>query len=333
MIFRFDSVGKCVVSFLVSALCISLAGAQDLPCSRRVLPVALRDRENLPIQNVSVVDLEAKVHGKAIKVLSLAPDPRPHRLVLVLDASASMGSTDDTPLFALESPLAQHFYEVNRQRSQIALLIFNKHITETVDFAQGNVAVGDKLKQISSDRYYPKTNVKGTTALYDTVLAGLDLLAHPSSADALYVLTDGGPDNASKHRAADVTQRLAVTRVRLFAVLLHKDIDHRNRTPEEVPGEDLANIARKSGGEILSSADWNGKQITLSADPEAKWKSQETLARLYQTILADQLLEIELPFPIAKDERWELKLSDSARRKWKGAQITYPTTLVKCGYE
>jgi len=323
-----------VVSVFVLAFCIRPVGAQDLPCSRRVLPVALRDRESLPIQNFSVVDLEARVHGKPIKILSLAPDPRPHRLVLVLDASGSMGSTaEETPLFALEFPLAQHFYEVNRQRSQIALLIFNKHITETVDFAQGNAAVGDKLKQISSDHYYPKTSVKGTTALYDTMLAGLDLLAHPSSADSLYVLTDAG-DNASKHSAADVTQRLAVTRVRLFAVLLRKVIGYRNRTPEEVTGpEELANIAGKSGGEILSAADWHGKQIALSADPEAKRKSQETLARLYQTILGDQLLEIELPFPIARDERWELRLSDPARQKWKGAHITYPTTLAKCNSE
>jgi Mg-chelatase subunit ChlD len=334
VIYRSSSVGKCVVSFLVLAFGIRPVGAQDSPCSQRTFPVALRDQQNLPIQNVSAADLEAKIRGKPVKMLSLAPDPRPHRLVLVLDASASMGSTaEDTPLFALEFPLAQHFFEVNRQRSQIALLIFNKHITETVDFAQGNAAVGDKLKQISSDRYYPKTNVKGTTALYDTMLAGLDLLAHPSSADALYVLTDAG-DNASKHSPADVTQRLAVTRVRLFAVLLHKDIGYRNRTPEEVSGpEELDNIARKSGGEILSAADWHGKQIALSADPKAEWKSQETLARLYQTILADQLLEIELPFPILRDERWELKLSDSARQKWKGAHIIYPTILVKCGSE
>lgn len=302
-----------------------------MPCSRRVLPFALRDRDNLPIQDVSVGDLEAKVHGKAIKVLSLAPDPRPHRLVMVLDASGSMGSAKgDNPLFALEFPLAQHFYEVNRQRSQIALLLFNKNITETVDFTQGNSAVGDKLKQISSDHHYLKTNVKGTTALYDTILAGLDLLEHPSSADSIYVLTDGG-DNASKHKAGDVTRRLGVTHVRLFVVLLYKDTGYRNRTPEEVSGpQDLSDVAMKSGGEILSAADWRGKQITLSADPEAKWKSQETLTRLYQAILADQLLEIEVPFPLKKDESWELKLSAPARRKWKDAHFTYPTTLSKC---
>jgi Mg-chelatase subunit ChlD len=328
--YRVVSVGKWVVSFLILALCIGTLGAQDFSCPRRFLPVALRDNQNLPIENVLVADLEAKVHGKPIKMLSLAPDPRPHRLVLILDASGSMGSTaGESPLFALEFALARHFFEVNRQRSQIALLLFNNHVTEAIDFAQGNSAVGDKLQQISSDYNYAKANVKGRTALRDSILAGLQLLGHPSSADALYVLTDGG-DNASERSAAEVTQRLAVTSVRLFAVLLRQEGGYHNRPPDESDPDELSQMARKSGGEILSAAAWHGKQMALSADSEAKLKSQETLARLYQTILGDKLLEIELPFPIAKNEQWELKLSDSARRQWKGTHITYPTTLVKC---
>ena len=335
MTYRVRSLRKCVIRFLILTLCIRATAAQDSPCVRRALPVALRDEQNLPIQHVSVADLEARVHGKPIKILSLAPDPRPRRLVLILDASGSMGRTaGEPPLFDLEFALARHFFEANRQRSQIALLIFNDDVTEAVDFARGNSAVGDKLQQIVDDHNYVKTNVKGRTALRDAILAGLHLLEHPSSADGLYVLTDGG-DNASKHSAADLRRHLAVTSVRLFAVLLrNEEAGYRNRTLEELSGPDeLSEIAGKSGGEILSAAAWHGKQIVLSAATGATLKLQETLARLYQTIFGDQLLEIELPFPMAKDERWELKLSDSARHQWKGAHITYPTTLAKCSSE
>jgi hypothetical protein len=325
---------KCAVRFSIFTLCTTAIAAQDSSCLRRTLPVALRDEQNLPIQNISVADLQARVHGKPVKILSLAPDPRPHRLVLILDASGSMGSTQgEPPLFALEFALARHFFEANRQRSQIALLIFNNGVTEAVDFAQGNSAVGDKLQHISGDHNYVKTNIKGRTALRDAIFAGLLLLEHPSSADSLYVITDGG-DNASKHSAADVRQRLAVTSVRLFAVLLRKEVGYRNLTPEEMLGpEELSEFTVNSGGEILTAAAWHGKQMVLSADSEAKLKSQETLARLYQAILGDLLLEIELPFPVAKDERWELKLSDHPRREWKGSHITYPITLDKCGSE
>lgn len=332
--YRFGYVAQCVVGLLVLALCTRAAGAQELDCQRRILPVALRDTQNLPIQNISASDLEAKVHGKPVKILSLALDPRPHRLVLILDTSGSMGSmAGETPLWSLGFALALHFFEANRQRSQIALVIFNTQVNEVVDFAQGNSAVGDKLHQIAKDRDYIKTNVKGTTALRDAIWQGLQLLDHPSSADALYVLSDGG-DNASRRSVADVTQRFAVTSVRLFVVLLRQEVGYRSRTPEELSGPDqLSEIARKSGGEILSAAAWHGKQVALSADPEAKLKSQEALARLYQTILGDNLLEIELPFPNAKNEHWVLQFSDAARRQWKGARITYPTTLVSCNSE
>src|SRR6266403_515372 len=331
---RISYVGQCVVRLVVLALCARAAGAQEFSCQHRALPVALRDKQNLPIQVISATDLDAKVHGKPVKILSLAPDPRPHRLVLILDTSESMGSmTGESPPFALEFGLARHFFEVNQHRSQIALLMFNNNVTEVIDFARGNSAVGDKLQQIANDSNYLKANVKGRTALRDAIMQGLQLLDHPSSADALYLLSDGG-DNSSKRSAADVTQRLAVTSVRLFVVLLRKNDGYSNRAPEDLSGTDeLSEIARKSGGEILSAAAGNSKKIALSADPEAKLKTQETLARLYETILRDSLLEIELPFPIAKNEHWELRLSDAAHRQWKGAQITYPTTLISCTSE
>src|SRR5712664_218918 len=331
---RVSHFGRSVVSMLALALFAPGARPQEVDCQRRVLPAALRDKLNLPIQSVSPSDFEAKVHGKPIKILSLAPDPRPHRLVLILDISGSMGSTaGEIPLITLEFALARHFFDVNQQRSHIALLMFNNDVTDVVDFARGNSAVGDKLQQIASDHKFVKTNVKGRTALRDAIFEGLQLLDHPSSADALYVLTDGG-DNASKRKAADVTRRLAVTSVRLFAVILHQEGGYRNRTPEELsgPGE-LSEITGKSGGEILSAAAWHGKQVALSADADAKLKTQETLGRLYQTILEDNLMEIELPFPITKNEHWELKLSEAARQQWKGSQITYPTTLISCNSE
>jgi hypothetical protein len=329
-----SSLAKHALRFSILALCTTVLAAQDSSCLRRTLPVSLRDEQNLPIPNVSVADLQAKVHGKPVKILSIAPDPRPHRLVLILDTSKSMGSMEgEKPLVTLEFTLARHFFDANKQKSQIALLIFNNGVTDSVDFAQGNSAVDEKLQQIFGNHNYVKTNVKGTTALRDAILAGLDLLEHPSSADSLYVLTDGG-DNTSKHSANYLKQRLAATSVRLFAVLLHKEAGYRNLTTEEKMGpEELSEITGDSGGEILTAVAWQGKQMTLSADAQAKLKVQETLSRLYQTILGDQLLQIELPSPVAKEEHLDLRLSVSAHPEWKSAHITFPTTLAKCSSE
>ena len=331
---RLGGVGPFILGLLALALYVRAIGAQETNCERRLLQIALRDQQDLPIQNISATDFEARVHGKPIKILSLAPDPRPHRIVLILDTSGSMSSTAAEPaLVSLEFSLARHFFELNRQRSQIALLTFNNGIKETVDFPQGNAAVGSKLQQIASDRNYVKANVKGTTALRDAIMEGLQLLVRPNSADALYILTDGG-DNASKHSAADLTKRVKMTSARLFVVLLHREAGSRNRTPEELTGPDeLSEIARKSGGEILTAAAWHGDKVALSANSEVKLKSQETLSRLYEAIFQDYLLEVELPSAILKDERLEVKLSETAHRKWKRAQITYPTILISCNSE
>src|SRR5712664_4380893 len=104
---RVSHFGRSVVSMLALALFAPGARPQEVDCQRRVLPAALRDKLNLPIQSVSPSDFEAKVHGKPVKILSLAPDPRPHRLVLIMDTSGSMGSiSGESSPVALEIALA-----------------------------------------------------------------------------------------------------------------------------------------------------------------------------------------------------------------------------------
>lgn len=320
-------------SLVVLTVCIQRTDSQEQPCTIRKLTVSFRDAQNLPLQNISVSDLEAKVHGKPVKILSIAPDPRPHRLVLIMDASGSMGSSQgDTPLWILELSLARHLFEMNRERFPIALLVFNEHGNDTTDFMKGNSAVGEKLYRIAEDRDYIKSHVNGRTALRDAILQGIQLLNHPTSADAVYVLTDGR-DNLSRENPSDFSRRLAVSSVRVFAVLLYQRLSNRNRTPEEYGPTELKEITRKSGGEILTAAEWHGKSVALTANAEAKVKSEETLHRLYQAILQDSLLEVELPAPLAKNEHLELKLSNAARQRWKNAQITYPDTLLSCNAE
>lgn len=296
--------------------------------------MSFRDAQNLPLQNISANDLEAKLHGKQVKIVSLTPDARPHRLVVLMDASGSMAAgLNDRPLWNLELSLARHFFEVNRERFPIALIIFNEHGNEMIDFMKGNSAVGEKLARIAEDRDYIKAHVNGRTALRDAILQGIQMLNHPNSGDAVYVLTDGG-DNISRESGSELNRRLAVSSVRVFAILLYQNLGNRSRTPEELNGPtELVDITRKSGGEILTAAEWHGSSIALSANAEARVKSEETLQRLYHAIVQDNLLEVELPSALTKNERWELKLSRDARQRWKNAQITYPDTLVSCNAE
>jgi Mg-chelatase subunit ChlD len=314
-----------------------VAPSQEAPCTSRTLPVSFRDGQNLPIQTISPDDLRATVRGKSIKILSITPDVRPHRLVLLLDTSGSMaspsGSASTTP-WILELSLAHHFYETNRQTSQIALLLFSDKNNEVIDFPQGNSAVGNELQHLAEDREYAKAHVKGKTALLEAIFQGIQLLDHPSSADAIFVLTDG-EDNASHLSAAELNRRVAQSSVRIFGIIIRHLPGYQSRTPEMVPAawEELSEIAQKSGGEILTTVELRSSGIVLSAGRNGQSSGQETLTRLYHTVLQDSLLEVDLPFPIAKSEPWELTLSDAARGRWKDARITYPSTLSSCADE
>jgi hypothetical protein len=114
-------------------------------------------------------------------------------------------------------------------------------------------------------------------------------------------------------------------------VLLQRESGLRKRAEEVLGPEELSEIARKSGGAILSTAEWHKDHVSLSANADGKVTTQETLTLLYQAILQDSLLELEFPFPVEKNESFQLKLSDSARHQWKSAQIIYSDNLIGCG--
>jgi hypothetical protein len=243
---------------------------------------------------------------------------------------ASPSGSDSTPPWILELSLAHEFYETNRQASQIALVLFHEKNNEVIDFLEGNSAVGNKLEQLAQDHQYVKAHLKGKTTLRDAIFQGVQLLDRPTSADAILVFTDG-EDSASHLTVAELNQRVALSSVRVFGILIRHVPGYQSRTPEipSMPGAELSEIAVNSGGEILTAVELRGSSIVLSAG-NGKSTAQETLTHLYRTVLQDSLLEVELPFPIVKTEHWELILSDEARGRWKDVRITYPRTLSSC---
>jgi hypothetical protein len=97
----------------------------------------------------------------------------------------------------------------------MALLVFGTDVYEKIEFSKGQSAVAEKLRRIRSNEAYSHQLFHGKTALYDSLLAGLQLLDSPTSADSLYVITDGH-ENASRAHFDDVARRFISTGVRLF---------------------------------------------------------------------------------------------------------------------
>jgi len=293
--------------------------AQQDTCLRRSLPLSLDTNRELADAGIPVADFQAKVGGKPVKILSVAPDGRPHRIVILLDASGSMFSRWPTALrlvaSLVESPLPN---------SQVALLSYGEDIKERIEFSRGKEAILDWLAEHRVDTNLTRKLVHGRTALLDALVAGLDLLETPTSADSLWLISDGG-ENASHVHAHETGERLIRSGVRLFVTALYDPLVSR-ATPEEVNGPAmLADAAYKTGGKMIV---FHSGRAPIRAPENALLPASVDLFRTAMT--RDYLLEVELPERLRKPRSWNLKLAGDSKKQWKDVQLIYPTQLAAC---
>jgi hypothetical protein len=85
----------------------------------------------------------------------------------------------------------------------MALIVFKDKIEEQISFSDGQSAVAEKLHQMRSTANVSGQTTGGRPAIFDSLLGGLRLLETPTSADSLYLVSDGA-DNASHAHLNDV---------------------------------------------------------------------------------------------------------------------------------
>ena len=296
------------------------AAGQTDPCTRRTLPLTVVDATGRPIANLTASDLQGKFRGQSVKILSVAPDNRPHRIVILLDASGSMA----TKWREVVAP-AYHLTEIRLPNTKLGLLIFGEKINEQIDFSAGQNAVAERLSQIRSDPTYSGKFVQGKTALFDALLAGVRLLSAPTSADVIYLVSDGG-ENGSRAGFDEVVRQLTLSGVRLFVSGLFGELGYRSRTPEELNGPtNLAEMVKRTGGEMMVPFA-NG----FPTKPKEAGQLTEAMNLFYLKMIQNHLLEVELPTIVDKQRGWELKLTSEKKQQWKNARILYPSDLIPC---
>jgi hypothetical protein len=206
------------------------------------------------------------------------------------------------------------------------LLVFGKKIDEQIDFAQGQHVVAERLGQLRLGGPDIAKWVTGLPRSTIPCLLGFQLLETPTSADSLYIVTDGG-DNASHASDDEVARQLTSTGVRLFVSLVLDVSGHRHIRLEELNRREppLDELVRKSGGEIIQPF-VDGFPST-PADGE---RIANTVNLFHNWMVHNYRIEIELPVPTDKARTWELRLAPERKDQWKGVRITYPTELAPC---
>lgn len=285
-----------------------------------MLSLTAENSQGLPIEGLRVEDLESKFQVGPAKIVSIVPDDRMHRIVILVDASGSMGSKW-REILTPASILA----ETEMPNTQMALVVFNDKIEEQVSFSQGQKAIAERLRQIRSGGAITPS---GRTALYDSLLAGLQLLEVPTSADSLYVLSDGA-DNASRTHFDEVARQLSASTVRLFVSLAVGQLGNRYPTPEEERGpREMSALVRRTGGDMNTPF---GRGFPTS--PAEVEQSLQSILRFQQEMPQNYRIELELSTELKEPSKWEVKLSERSRVRWKAGRLNYPTELAPCNLQ
>jgi len=301
---------------LLVALSGTTVSPQDRSCLNRTLSLVAADRDGNLITDLHPSDFEATIHHEPVQILSITPDTRPHRIVIVLDLSGSMG-TQERVVFIPALLLAR----TRIPNSSMALLAFDEKIIAQADFSDGQPAIVEKLIKLRQE-----SPAQRRTALFDTVVAALRLLPSPSSADVLYVISDGA-DNVSHTRFEQLRSQVTASGVRLFASLMQGQ-RHPNRslTPEEENGPwDLGQLANLSGGAVDTPL-----ARGLPTKPKENEAFLEGMREFYRTMVQNDQMQIQLPNAFYKTTAWELKLSKSANISPKNVSLFYRKSLEPC---
>lgn len=320
----------CGVAFLVYVVTLVTiffgvtAFAQQAPlgtaCFSRSLPLSIADSKGLPIRGLGASDFQAKLQSRPVKILSVVPDERPHRIVILIDASGSMASERKDVLVP-----AMILAETQLPNTQVALIIFGERIFERVDFSQGQNGVAEKLRQIRSHPTNFEKLFQGKTALYDSLLDGLQLLDNPTSADSLYLVTDGG-DSVSHAKFDEAASRLTSSGVRLYVSLVLGGFGNRSPTPEEEMGlQNMNDLVKRTGGGVDTP-------FNLGPPTNSKEAAQtmEAIAMFHQGMVQNYRMELELVGSPEKRSILDLKLSVQDKERWKNVRLTYPTKILRC---
>jgi len=141
--------------------------------------------------------------GRPQKITHFASENVPLELIVAIDISGSM-----TPAMPKLKTAVKEFLGAVPARNQVTLLGFNDTIFPVT---RSKTDPADRIKAV--DRLAPW----GSTALYDVILRGVEMLGRQTGRKALIVFTDG-EDQGSHATINDVERRLQSSDVTLYMI-------------------------------------------------------------------------------------------------------------------
>lgn len=305
--------------------------AQSSTCQQWLVPVTLISRDGDFTSGLNLSSLElGPQSSESIKVVSIAAESRPRRIVILLDVSGSMAGPS-TSSWNVVAQFVRDLASDDSPNLRFALILFSDRVIETIDFSQDRGAVDRRLKVISADPAFLKEYVHGPTALYDALQGGFQLLRNPTSADSLLVITDGG-DTSSETSLSHLLDELSRSSTRVFSILFIRRLYERNDPHADVLKlKEFIDFVQKSGGDVFGPLLVNRSGQYAMTNPRRTSKPlPQELTEFYKEMLENNVLSVKANKSFSKPIKLELHGSSQTKEKWKNATLLFPYQLGPC---
>lgn len=302
--------------------------AQDDPCTTRTVPVTVVDRQGNPVTGLTTANFRGKFRGKPVEILSVNPDTRPRRIVIVADASGSMVEGEDRK-WGLVPAIAAQMFRLAPSYSRFALIVFSSEILLKLGFDQPMLVLTKALAALP-DEPSKHLKVPRKTALFDAMVTAAKELSPPIAGDVIFVISDAG-DNYSKTHADELESTIIPRGIRIFVCIPESELVARTRTPEEVYGPDtMKKLVRATGGNLYSFNSWSSRRNSSRVYAEESEQVSRMLSVFAQQMGQFDRLEIRLANPVDKPRDWKLEVVGENGKPRRDLTVLYPHKLMPC---
>lgn len=294
------------------------------PCPVNTAIVSVLDENGYPLKNLTSRNFRATIRGKNVGIVSSEyKEHNTNRIVVLLDASGSMQAK-----WAAAREAALELVSVAPAEARVSLLVFAAKVELQFDAAAGRQRLEDWLNAASTREL---ANVRGKTALYESILAAGKDLGPVQPGDAIYVITDGG-ENGGSVSMRSVERFLQSASVSLFVLLL-EDAPGRSeprRSEEEERGvADVFEMTQQTGGLLISVTPYAKRPLRTPDGDD--WLTQK-IKSATNSILAEisGYYLVALSAPSTDTHSWQLKVVDEKGKERKHLNVAYSHKLAIC---
>ena len=299
------------------------AAAQKAPIqSTRSLIVNVLDRNGNAVRDLTKNSFRVKVNGHPAAIVAASYDLSPRRIVVLLDMSGSMrGGAEQSKKWRIAREAVEEFLMETPADVQVALVTFSSKVHKVIELSLDRSSIEAWLKHGSSQ----DSDIRGTTAFYDAVVAAARLLQPAKEGDAIYAVTDAG-DNSSQVVPADARRLLLQASIRLFLFLFSEpSLFEQDRI------DSILKLARETGGFVFGVTGKRGLHVFEFNYDDSQ--STRDRIKLYTRALNIQVngfytLKCDTPSPEKKLNKISLEVVDGTGKVNKDVAWTYQRVLT-----